>query len=49
MADQRNDTSSGPVDFEHHARDDSRMIALLKWGAVSALIVAMLVLLIIAN
>ena len=49
MADQVNENGGGQVDFEHHARDYSRMISMLKWGAVASFIVAMLVLLIISN
>ena len=49
MADQINENGGGQVDFEHHARDYSRMISMLKWGAVASFIVAMLVLLIISN
>lgn len=40
---------AGTVDFNVHARDYSRMIWMLKYGAIAALIVAFLVLLIIAN
>ena len=46
---QVNNNDGGPVDFKSHARDYERMIALLKWGAVAALIVGLLVLIIISN
>lgn len=40
---------AGETDFNHHARDYSLMIKLLKYGAIVSLIVTFLVLLIIAN
>lgn len=46
---QVNNNDGGPVDFKSHARDYSRLIAMLKWGAVAAFVVAMIVLLIISN
>lgn len=49
MADQINDNGGGEVDFQHHARDYSRMIKMLKYGAIASLIVAFLVMLIISN
>ena len=49
MADQVNENGGGQVDFEHHARDYSRVMSMLKWGAVASFIIAMLVLLIISN
>jgi hypothetical protein len=49
MADQVNENGGGQVDFEHHARDYTRVISMLKWGAIVSFIVAMLVLLIISN
>lgn len=49
MADQVNSNGGGEVDFQHHARDYSRMIKLLKYGAVISLIAAFLVLIIISN
>jgi hypothetical protein len=49
MADQVNENGGGQVDFEHHARDYSRMISMLKWGAIASFIVAILVLIIIAS
>lgn len=42
-----NDTS--PVDFKKHAKDYSLLIAMLKWGAVTAIIIGFLVMIIIAN
>jgi hypothetical protein len=49
MADQVQDHGGAEVDFEHHARDYSRMISMLKWGAIASFIVAMIVLVIISN
>ena len=46
---QVNNDDGGQVDFKTHARDYSRMIAMLKWGAVASLIVAFMVLIIISN
>lgn len=37
------------VDFKKHARDYSLLIAMLKWGAIAAFIIAMLVMIILAN
>lgn len=49
MADQVNENGAGEVDLQHHARDYSRMIKMLKYGAIASLILAFLVLLIISN
>ena len=50
MADIKVQPNEGPkVEFEHHARDYSRMIKMLKYGAVASFILAMLVMLIIAR
>lgn len=49
MADQVNENGGGQVDFEHHARDYSRVIGLLKWSAIASFVVAMLVLVIISS
>ncbi|CAA9510768.1 MAG: hypothetical protein AVDCRST_MAG62-512 [uncultured Sphingomonas sp.] len=49
MADQVNENGGGQVDFEHHARDYSRMISMLKWGAIGSFIIAILVLIIISS
>ena len=49
MADQVNENGGAQVDFEHHARDYSRMIAMLKWGAVASFILALIVLIIISS
>ena len=46
---QVNNNESGQVDFKSHARDYGRMIAMLKWGGVAALIIGFLVLIIISN
>ncbi len=43
MADQIDNNGGGQVDFQHHARDYTRMIKLLKWGAIAAFLVALLV------
>jgi hypothetical protein len=40
--------NTGPVDFKAHARDYSRVMGMLKWGAVASFIIAMLVLVIIS-
>lgn len=42
-----NETAS--VDFNKHAKDYSLLIAMLKWGAVTALIIGFLVMIIIAD
>ncbi|WP_300974630.1 hypothetical protein [Sphingomonas sp. LHG3406-1] len=42
-----NDTS--PVDYRKAVKDYSLLIAMLKWGAVIALILGFLVMIIIAN
>lgn len=49
MADQSHENSGAEVDFEHHARDYSRVMSMLKWGAIASFIIAMLVVLIISN
>lgn len=49
MAEQVNENGGGQVEFEHHARDYSRVMSMLKWGAIVSFIVAMLVLVIISN
>jgi hypothetical protein len=49
MADQVNSNGGGEVDIQHHARDYSRMIKLLKYGAIISLITALLVLVIISS
>ena len=46
---QVNNNDGGQVDFKSHARDYGRMIAMLKWGGVAALIIGFLVLIIISN
>ncbi|MFC7537579.1 aa3-type cytochrome c oxidase subunit IV [Sphingomonas sp. GCM10030256] len=46
---QINQNEAGQVDFDVHARDYTRMIKLLKYGAIASVILAFLVLLIIAN
>lgn len=50
MAEQQsNRFEAGQADFEHHARDYGRVMAMLKWGAIAAVILALVVVLIIAN
>lgn len=49
MAIHTSEEPTGPVDFKTHARDYTRVMALLKWGAVVAFIVAMIVLVIISS
>jgi hypothetical protein len=49
MSIHTSDENSGSVDFKVHARDYSRVIVLLKWGAVVAFIIAMLVMVILAS
>lgn len=41
--------TTGPVDFQHHVRDYTRVMAMLKWGAVGAFILAMLVMILLAS
>ena len=49
MAAEPTTTDSSPVDFKKHADDYSRLIFMLKWGAVASLIIGFLVMIIIAN
>lgn len=49
MANENIAETNTPVDFKKHARDYSLLIAMLKWGAVAAFLIAMLVLFIIAD
>jgi hypothetical protein len=49
MAIHTSEENSGPVDFEHHARDYGRVMAMLKWGAVVAFLLAMLVMILLAS
>ena len=49
MADQVNGNGGAEVDFQHHARDYTRMIRMLKYGAIIALIIALFVLIIISS
>lgn len=49
MADQIDNNGGGQVDFQHHARDYTRMIKLLKWGAIAAFLVALLVMIIVSS
>ena len=49
MAAEPTTNDSSPVDFQKHANDYSRLIFMLKWGAVAALIVGFLVMIIIAK
>lgn len=49
MAGNQTGHEGGQVDFKTHARDYGRMIAMLKWGAVAAVLIGFLVLIIIAN
>jgi hypothetical protein len=41
--------NTGPVDFQHHARDYVRVMAMLKWGAVAAFLIALLVMFLLAS
>jgi hypothetical protein len=49
MSIHTSDENTGPVDFKVHARDYSRLMGLLKWGAVASFIIAMLVMVILAS
>lgn len=49
MAAEPTTNDSSPVDFQKHANDYSRLIFMLKWGAVAALIIGFLVMIIISN
>lgn len=49
MAAKETSTDSSPVDFETHAKDYSLMIAMLKWGAVIAVLTGFAVMIILAN
>ena len=49
MAGNQTGHEGGQVDFKTHARDYGRMIAMLKWGAVAAVLIGFMVLIIIAN
>ena len=48
MADQVTNSEAGEVDFNVHARDYSRVMKLLKYGAITALVIGFIVLLIIS-
>lgn len=49
MAADPTNNETSPVSYKEAVKDYSLMITMLKWGAVLALIVAFLVLIIIAN
>ncbi|WP_114227929.1 MULTISPECIES: aa3-type cytochrome c oxidase subunit IV [Sphingomonas] len=49
MAIHTSDEISGPVDYKVHARDYAKVISMLKWGAVIAFILAMLVMVLLAS
>ena len=49
MAAEPTTNDSSPVDFKTHANDYSRLIFMLKWGAVAAVILGFLVMIIISN
>lgn len=48
MADQLSHHEAGEVDYNVHARDYHRVMKLLKYGAIAAVIAAFLILLIIS-
>lgn len=49
MAIHTSDEHSGPVDYKAHARDYAKVIGMLKWGAIVAFIIAMLVMIILSR
>lgn len=49
MAAKQTGNEGAQVDFKSHARDYSLMIAMLKWGAIAALLIGLFVLIIISN
>ena len=49
MAVEPTSNSDSPVDFGRAKEDYSLLITMLKWGAVSALIIGFLVMIIIAS
>jgi hypothetical protein len=49
MAADPTSNDSSPIDFKKAVKDYSLLIAMLKWGAVIALITGFLVMIIIAN
>lgn len=49
MAIHTSDDTAGPVDFKAHARDYEKVIGMLKWGAIIAFIIAMLVMVLLAS
>ncbi|GAA4016827.1 hypothetical protein GCM10022280_14890 [Sphingomonas swuensis] len=49
MAAEPTSNGESPVDFNKHAKDYSLLIMMLKWGAVTALILGFLVMIIIAD
>ena len=48
MADQVSHSEAGEVDFNVHARDYSRVMKILKYSAITAFVIAFLILLIIS-
>ena len=49
MSIHTSEPDNGPVEFKQHARDYTRVMAMLKWGGIAAFIIAMLVMVIIAS
>jgi len=49
MAAEPTSNDQSPVDFDKHAKDYSLLIAMLKWGAVIALMLGFLVMIIIQD
>jgi len=49
MAIHTSEPDDGPVDFKRHARDYTRVIAMLKWSGVAAIIIAFIVMILLAS
>jgi len=49
MSIQTSEPDNGPVEFKRHARDYTRVMAMLKWGGIAAFITAMLVMVLLAS
>ena len=49
MAGDQTGNDGAQVDFKKHANDYSLMIWMLKWGAVLALLIGLMVMVIISN
>ncbi|MCW3797548.1 hypothetical protein OMW55_07000 [Sphingomonas sp. BN140010] len=49
MSIHTSEPNGNPVEFKRHVNDYTRVMALLKWGGIASLVVALLVVIIIAS